>query len=291
MEDEDGNGHGEVAELEGIHIAQELHLDTASVGSSSSTEQAYYTRAAAIRRGQHQGWDEHSLPSGSSFNDSGISVRSSSPERDSPVVRNKPLNSRASKGKSKQIDQAAGKAIPVNLNSRYVTSPRILGPFDGGPDASPEAFYSMTSRPSLQHHEYSSSQYRLPSCHPTRDDCEEHNQESSGIQDEIKLRHEVLASSMSLDQCAPPKPIYRKFETLNNRALLYLQDEISGLETRLNHIDEAIAEADTIDNSKVVSHDTDDDLPRHMQWQRKELIGQILTSLDQYSKIFSLAAS
>ncbi|MCJ1477072.1 hypothetical protein MMC13_005743 [Lambiella insularis] len=282
---EDEDGHGEAVELEGIHVPQELHLDTASVGSSSSAEQSYYTRATRIQKGQRQGWDEHSLPSGSSFNDSGISVRSSSPERDSPILRQKLPNSRVSKGKSKQINEDA----PVDSTTHYVTSPRVLRPFDGGPDTSPEAFYSTASRPSLQHHGYTSSECSLPSRRNTDHDVEVHDQEASGMPDDIKPGDKVTTSKMSLDKgaSAPVKPVYRKFESLNNRALLCLQDDISDLETRLHHIDQAIAAAGNDGKRKEMSANGEIDESRHLRWQRRELIGQILTNLDQYNRALS----
>ena len=57
--------------------------------------------------------------------------------------------------------------------------------------------------------------------------------------------YSLLASSLSTTthptSDAVLRPIYRKFETLNNRILLYLQDEISEMEQDLKDLDDAIA--------------------------------------------------
>ena len=140
-----------------------------------------------------------------------------------------------------------------------------------------------------------------------------------------------LASSISTSthpsSDAVLRPIYRKFETLNNRILLYLQDEICEMEQDLLELDGAIAQEEdeqrifkcsasgaemtaglpshpgvglgkpTVGNgsgngrsSKRDSRRQEAKFPSHLQWVRRELMGRLAEKVGQYSTftLFSL---
>ncbi|KAK5020297.1 hypothetical protein LTR60_000645 [Cryomyces antarcticus] len=106
------------------------------------------------------------------------------------------------------------------------------------------------------------------------------------------LAHKLSESSETRPGVAPGfKPVYRKFEQLNHRILLHLQDEISELEEELRRLDEYVAHfGDGTD-------DGTEDGPRHAPSRRSErrsenpwyhsrvhLLGQIFMKIDQYNK-------
>ncbi|TKA79194.1 hypothetical protein B0A49_02165 [Cryomyces minteri] len=106
------------------------------------------------------------------------------------------------------------------------------------------------------------------------------------------LAHKLSESSENRPGAAPGfKPVYRKFEQLNHRILLHLQDEISELEEELRRLDEYVAHfGDGAD-------DGTEDGPKHAPSRRSErrsenpwfhsrvhLLGQIFMKIDQYSK-------
>ena len=285
VDDEDvGNQDTTTAELEGTNTTQGSLLETASQASSSSEDLPHLAKALGPQEDRYQQWDYGSLPSGGFFSDSGISVRSSSPERESPIVRNKTQNNRTAHSESKE----ARADVPRTKSSNRVLSPRILEPFDGTPDISPEAFYSLPPRSHFQHSEYDPSEDHLPFHRSLDHRGEAPETEPHATTDPAKREYDLLASNISSDGLAPLRPIYRKFESLNNRALLHLQDEISKLEIRLEQVDIAIADGGNVADSKEVSKLMDDhDPPTPLQWQRVELITQILAKLDQYSKFIA----
>ena len=111
-----------------------------------------------------------------------------------------------------------------------VTSSRVLSPFDESPEMSPEAFYSVASRPNFQQTEYESENGHLPSYRDTDLADRTEEQDSNVPEESPKSGYNLLASNISSSGDLALTPIYRKFERLNNRVLLHLQDEIMGLE-------------------------------------------------------------
>ncbi|MCJ1400234.1 hypothetical protein MMC11_003438 [Xylographa trunciseda] len=284
VEDEEGGvGRGDAVELDGTHATQPLRVRTASVSSSSSAEQKYCVRPKATQDDQYHRWNERSFPSGSSFTDSGISVRSSSPERDFPIMRHKLLNNRPLDGKSREVEDDQ----LYNTIDRYAASPRVLGPFDGGPETSPEAFYSMSSRPSFQDHEFDSSIGHLPPQRSNMSADETHDEDPATSEDYANFACGRLASHISVNRTTALKPIYRKFESLNNRALLSLQGEVASLEIQLKHVDEALANTSKVGASGETSANVHTENVRSLQWQRTELMRSILRSLEHYNRALS----
>ncbi|KAI1121248.1 hypothetical protein F5Y10DRAFT_105147 [Nemania abortiva] len=104
--------------------------------------------------------------------------------------------------------------------------------------------------------------------------------------------YELLASKLSATSIerngTPLRPIYRRFEALNHRILLHLQDEICELEEQLHH-------ADTIDTqnrrlstgilpaSRRAEYLSNNDF----QWHKNDIIWKIAFKLDQYNRVLS----
>ncbi|KAF2268637.1 hypothetical protein CC78DRAFT_540891 [Lojkania enalia] len=74
-------------------------------------------------------------------------------------------------------------------------------------------------------------------------------------------------------------PMYRKFETLNHRVLLHLQDEISELEEELRYLDECIAQITPL---HPASRRGDAKHGGELHYRRTELLGRIYIKLGQY---------
>ncbi|KAL8670034.1 MAG: hypothetical protein Q9168_005409 [Polycauliona sp. 1 TL-2023] len=95
-----------------------------------------------------------------------------------------------------------------------------------------------------------------------------------------------LASTISSQPDSVLKPVYRKFETLNNRILLYLQDEISELESDIQGLDNAITQEDQYLGRKnqPASRRAEAKLPSQLQWRRNELLGRCAGKISQYNQ-------
>lgn len=109
--------------------------------------------------------------------------------------------------------------------------------------------------------------------------------ESSGYD---LLATRLCSSQESLKQSLPP--IYRRFENLNHRILLQLQDEIAEMEEDLQHMDRADALERAARHGRAVP------ASRRLDWQwrgselharRLELLGRIYLKVEQYSKSFN----
>lgn len=103
----------------------------------------------------------------------------------------------------------------------------------------------------------------------------------SPMPDMKKSGYDLLASSIGFQNDALLTPIYRKFETLNNRILLYLQDEISEMEESLKGLDSAIAREE---GHRMASRRSDPMYPSQLKWHRQELMCRIFSKVEQYSK-------
>ncbi|KAJ4303745.1 hypothetical protein N0V90_002646 [Kalmusia sp. IMI 367209] len=81
-------------------------------------------------------------------------------------------------------------------------------------------------------------------------------------------------------------PMYRKFENLNHRILLHLQDEISELEEELRYLDECIAQSSPRDHAghhHPASRRGDARYGGELHYRRTELLGRIYLKLGQYN--------
>jgi len=98
-----------------------------------------------------------------------------------------------------------------------------------------------------------------------------------------------LCSSQGSSEDSLP-PIYRRFESLNHRIFLQLQDEIAEMEEDLQHMDRADA------FQRAAQHGEAAPASRRLDWQwrgselharRLELLGRIYLKVEQFSKSFS----
>jgi len=285
--EKDEKQDADAVELEGADTAYQARLEAVSASSSSSSSSrdhhypVNYPRPANYQPypdNYRHSWNAGPLPPGSFHSDSGISVRSNSPERDSQHLFQ-------SKGKGR-----AG-AMYTQSHAVQVTSPTVLEPFDQSPDMSPEAFYSVSTRPTFQHTDYDAD-FAHPPCHRDIDLSHELDgrEELDASEDANTSTHDLRVNNFCSDGNAALKPIYRKFETLNNRILLYLQDEISKLESQLQQLDNAISTLGDSSSEDARSTEDGPSMSVGLEWQRKELVGRISSKLDQYSKSYSYKA-
>lgn len=89
---------------------------------------------------------------------------------------------------------------------------------------------------------------------------------------------------------SPVKPLYRKFEYLNHRILLHLQDELSELEEQLRHLDEIIAQCDpkSPDGGKSpASRRGENFYGGDIHLRRTHLLGDIFRKTEQYNRAMS----
>jgi hypothetical protein len=98
--------------------------------------------------------------------------------------------------------------------------------------------------------------------------------------------YEKLALELS-NPDSPVKPLYRKFEFLNHRLLLHLQDEISELEERLRIMDEVLAQMDPLHpdgGATPASRRAETYYGSDLHRQRVHLLGEIFLKTEQYSR-------
>ncbi|KAF2445931.1 hypothetical protein P171DRAFT_276231 [Karstenula rhodostoma CBS 690.94] len=109
-----------------------------------------------------------------------------------------------------------------------------------------------------------------------------------------RVGYELLADKLSKgsenSQARPGEeavvPMYRKFENLNHRVLLHLQDEIAELEEELRYLDECIAQClprDDAGRHQPASRRGDARYGGELHYRRTELLGRIYLKLGQYN--------
>jgi hypothetical protein len=105
--------------------------------------------------------------------------------------------------------------------------------------------------------------------------------------------YELLASHLSSLSGGSGKalvPLYRRFEALNHRLLLHLQDEISELEEELRKVDEADAQARTAAAGigaglpGPASRRAGAKVGGDLEWRRLDVLGRVFIKVGQYSK-------
>ncbi|KIH93890.1 hypothetical protein SPBR_05653 [Sporothrix brasiliensis 5110] len=84
------------------------------------------------------------------------------------------------------------------------------------------------------------------------------------------------------------KPLYRKFEALNHRILLHLQDELSELEEQLHRLDTADTQTRRLQNSILPASRRAEVLTGgELQWHKTDVLGKIGYKLGQYNHVLS----
>ncbi|CAA9957318.1 PAT1 multi-domain protein [Pyrenophora teres f. maculata] len=114
------------------------------------------------------------------------------------------------------------------------------------------------------------------------------------------MGYELLANELTASSRAKASsrkglvPMYRKFEHLNHRVLLHLQDETCELEEELRQLDECIAQMSPRDAEGYeypASRRSDARYGSDMHFKRTELLGRIFQKLEQYNKALSSFSS
>ena len=223
----------------------------------------------------------------SMHSDSGISMLSSSPAEESPVLQFKPRFA-AFEETTPTVSQYRAMDSIVSTSALEVSSPetRHGASLDMRYMEEPETYYASSPvvpartpvrrqfndpqglQPAISPSPYASSQRGMHTQQPV-------------LADVKKSGYDLLASSIGFQNDALLTPIYRKFETLNNRILLYLQDEISEMEESLEALDNAISQEE---GHKVASRRSDPMYPSQLKWQRQELMCRIFSKVEQYSE-------
>ncbi|KAK3690174.1 hypothetical protein B0T22DRAFT_375130 [Podospora appendiculata] len=81
------------------------------------------------------------------------------------------------------------------------------------------------------------------------------------------------------------KPIYRRFEALNHRLLLHLQDELSELEEQLHRLDTADTQTRRLQNCILpASRRAEFMAGGELQWHKTDILGKIGFKLSQYNQ-------
>ncbi len=240
----------------------------------------------AVQDGVQRAWGRGSLHS-----DSGISVRSSSPDQGSPIMQQKLPTVFDEPGTEQDprdhyhMERYGFQLTPDPANDRNPAYSHKHWPsLETDHNQCPEAYYAP-SPPMLAQTahdagvELSEMSPRLP------------RQLIKGISHQERPRpkasttgYEFLASNIHSKDDALLKPIYRKFEILNNRMLLYLQDEIAEMEHQLKDLDDAIAHEEQNSTRRAASRRAEAKLPSQLQWHRLDLVGRIFAKVEQYSK-------
>lgn len=96
------------------------------------------------------------------------------------------------------------------------------------------------------------------------------------------------SSAGSMGAQYPIKPLYRKFEALNHRILLHLQDELSELEEQLHRLDTADTQTRRLQNSFLPASRRAEVLAGgELQWHKADILGKIGYKLGQYNHVLS----
>ncbi|KAJ9667881.1 hypothetical protein H2201_002067 [Coniosporium apollinis] len=109
--------------------------------------------------------------------------------------------------------------------------------------------------------------------------------------------YEMVASRLSQQPSAEQGkteehiiPLYRRFDGLNHRILLHLQDEIAEMEEELRLLDECIVQMDQMGpdcEARPASRRADTRYGSEVHYRRTELLGRIFLKLGQYNQALS----
>ena len=240
----------------------------------------------AAQEGVQRAWGRGSLHS-----DSGISVRSSSPDQSSPIVQHKlptvfdEPDTQHDPQDSYSMERYDFQFTPDPATDRNLALRHNHWPFFRTDDSQPPEAYYAPSPPTLAQNtndagvELSEMSPRLPRRLTRNGPHKERPRPKAS-----KTGYEFLASNIHSQDDALLRPIYRKFETLNNRMLLFLQDELSEMEEQLKDLDDAIALEEQTSSGRPASRRAEAKLPSQLQWHRLDLLGRSFAKIDQYSE-------
>lgn len=273
------------------HIAEEVPDLSSSPESSSSTSSRPHLQSPYSDLEVHGSqnrmedlWCDSPHKRGYSIHsDSGVSMLSSSPADESPV-----LGYKARFPAFKEIAPTAPHQVVID-SSTSISAPEVSAPQNNHASSAdmqyveePEAYYVPSPAVPTQVSNFH-PQGLQPTLSPSPYGSSSGNIRAhrSPVPEVKKSGYDLLASSISFRDDALLAPIYRKFETLNNRILLYLQDAISEMEESLKELDAAITQEE---GHRTASRRSDPMYPSHLKWQRQDLMCRIFSKVEQYSK-------
>ncbi|KAL9018696.1 MAG: hypothetical protein Q9185_004010 [Variospora sp. 1 TL-2023] len=238
---------------------------------------------SADQQSKRQTWHGGFNQAGSFHSDSGISMGSSSGDTGSPVLLHKYPTIRPASTHQPPIPEDNG--LNVSCEPLPIEPPAFGADTWPQLSATPEAYYARAPReaPKRLH----DSVFQLPVTPPELSpQFQRGRKQMLGKEPRPKHGYSQLASKISSQEDAVIKPVYRKFETLNNRILLYLQDEISELETELEEIDVAITQEEQYvgRNGLPASRRAEARTPGPRQWQRNHLLERCASKIDTYNR-------
>ncbi|CAF9936382.1 MAG: hypothetical protein ALECFALPRED_006834 [Alectoria fallacina] len=303
MEHEEDEDNGDAVE-EKQHEDSHLEDEQLSSGESSNSSKSSKSSSArilaqpqrsprysdlevrAIQDGVQRAWGRGSLHS-----DSGISVRSGSPDQGSPILQQK----LPTVFDEPSIEQGPQDSYHMERYGFQLTP-------DPATDRNPA--FGHKHWPSLEtEHNQCPEAYYAPSPPMLAQAAHDAGVELSEMSPRLPLQlirgtshqdrprpkasttgYEFLASNIHSKDDALLKPIYRKFEMLNNRMLLFLQDEISEMEEQLKDLDDAIAHEEQSSVGRSASRRAEAKLPSQLQWHRMDLLGRSFAKVEQYNR-------
>ncbi|CAI4215542.1 unnamed protein product [Parascedosporium putredinis] len=102
--------------------------------------------------------------------------------------------------------------------------------------------------------------------------------------------YQLLASKLSPSHVGPStiQPVYRRFETMNHRILLHLQDELAEMEEQLHRLDTADTQTRRLQSCILPASRRSDYLAGgELQWHKTDILGKIGFKLEQYNHVLS----
>lgn len=242
----------------------------------------------AVQQSKRQTWHGGFNQSSSFHSDSGISMGSSSGDGDSPIQQHKYPSIRRSSTHEPSIPEDHGLNVSYEpfaiQNDNAATD--AWPPLSTVPNDTPEAYYARGPREPPKILENTS--YQLSATPPELSPQLPRGRKQQPAKESSTMKHgySELASRISSQEDAVLKPVYRKFETLNNRVLLYLQDEIAEIEAELEQLDASIVrEEQCLGRSRCpASRRAEAKAPSQLQWHRKNLLDRCASKIDTYSE-------
>ncbi|KAI4114866.1 MAG: hypothetical protein LQ338_007944 [Usnochroma carphineum] len=242
----------------------------------------------ADQQSKRQTWHGGYNQAGSFHSDSGISMGSSSGDGDSPILQHKYPSIRRTSTHEPSIPEDNG------LNVSCEPFPTQIPAFGAHawpqlsaiPKDSPEAYYARAVRGPPK--SLDDTTIPLPPTPPELSPQLPRGRKQNPAKEPSSIKHgySQLALEISAQDDAVIKPVYRKFETLNNRILLYLQDEISELEADLEELDAAITREEQYvgRTGYPASRRAEAKAPSQLQWHRNNLMERCASKVETYSE-------
>lgn len=294
-EDEEDHEH-----TDDEHDEEEDTVESAGPGTATSSPLSahhptttHYSdlEVSADQQSKRQTWHGGFPQAGSFHSDSGISMGSSSGDGGSPVLQHKYPSIRRPSTHEPSIPEDNG--LNVSCQPLLIQGPAFSGnpwpQLSAIPNDSPETYYARPSREAPRGLDQATFQLPVtPSELSPQLPRSKKQPRHRPVKEDPAVKHgySQLASRISSQEDAVIKPVYRKFETLNNRILLYLQDEISELEAEMEELDIAITREEQCmgRHGSPASRRAEAKAPSRLQWLRNGLMDRCAAKIDTYSK-------